>query len=92
MKPPPTEDEIRDWCVRYLSEILEVPLTEIKPEISFVRLGLDSAKAAHFILELEVYTGVELTLEIVATYSTIATLSHYVANLASSEGRGNGRT
>jgi acyl carrier protein len=61
--------------------MLEVPRTEIKPEISFVRLGLDSAKAAHFILELEGYTGVELTLEIVAKYNTITALSHYVANL-----------
>jgi acyl carrier protein len=90
LKPRPTEDEIRDWCVGYLAEILEVPLTEIKPEVSFIRLGLDSAKAAHFILELEAYLGVELTLEIVAEYSSIAALSHYIANLATREGRNNG--
>ena len=53
----PSEAAIRDWCVEYLARTLDLPDHTIDPEITFARLGLDSANSVFLIVELEDWLG-----------------------------------
>jgi acyl carrier protein len=75
----PTESAIRDWCVQYLSRLLDLPLQAINPDAKFARLGLDSANSVYLIVELEEWLGVELTPDLIFEYPTIAELARYLA-------------
>ena len=75
-----SEAEIRDWCADYLARTLELPPAAIAPEIKFARLGLDSARAAHFVLELEDWLNTELDLEMIGDHPTLAELASYLAS------------
>jgi acyl carrier protein len=77
----PTETAIREWCTRYLSQVLDLPPDQIGPDVRLVRLGLDSASAVHFIVELEEWLGAELAPELAFDYPTIAALAGYLAGL-----------
>ena len=76
----PSEAEIRAWCVTYLARSLDRVPAEISTEVKFARLGLDSANAAHFILELEEWLGLELEVEIVGEYPTVAALARHLVS------------
>lgn len=75
----PSETEIRDWCLAYLSRTAENPSIPIEPDIPFAQMGLDSATTAYFIVELEEWAGVELEPELVADYPTVTELARHVA-------------
>ena len=75
----PNEAAIRAWCTTYLAQTLELPAEEIGPEMRFVRLGLDSANAVHFIVELEEWLGIELEPELAFDHPTIAELARHLA-------------
>jgi acyl carrier protein len=79
--PPshPTEANIRDWCVRCVANILDLPVNEISEHDKFARLGLDSASAVHLIVAIEEWLAIEIAPETVADYPTIAALAHYLA-------------
>jgi phthiocerol/phenolphthiocerol synthesis type-I polyketide synthase D len=79
--PPshPTEADIRDWCVRCVANILEVPVNEISAQDKFARLGLDSASSVHLVVALEEWLGIEIAPETVADHPTIAALARHVA-------------
>ena len=74
-----TETEIRDWCLAYIERTLGDSSIPIGPDITFPRMGLDSANSAYFVVELEEWLGVELEPEIVAEHPTIADLGHHLA-------------
>jgi acyl carrier protein len=74
-----TEQNIRDWCIAYLTKMLDDPAIAVGPEASFAELGLDSASSAYFIVELEDWLGTELIPELVFEYPTIAALAHFIA-------------
>jgi acyl carrier protein len=76
-----TEGDIRDWCIAYVGRMVGDRSIPVGPEISFARMGLDSASSAYFIVELEDWLGVELAPEIVAEHPTIAELARHVAGL-----------
>jgi acyl carrier protein len=76
----PNEAAIRDWCTEYLARTLELPVADVGPDIRFVRLGLDSASAVHFIVELEEWLGIELVPELAFDYPTTAELARYLAD------------
>jgi acyl carrier protein len=46
----PSETEIRDWCVKYLTRTLDLPEQTVDPDAKFARLGLDSANALYLIV------------------------------------------
>ena len=48
----PSEAAIRDWCVEYLARTLDLPDQSIDTEMTFARLGLDSANSVFLIVEL----------------------------------------
>ena len=75
-----SEAEIRDWCVDYLGRTLEGIEQPITPEMSFARLGLDSANSMHFMVELEEWLGHELNPEAIFEHPTIAELARYLAD------------
>ncbi len=80
MKPAsPTESDIRDWCVAYLAKTLDDPAVQIAPDITFARMGLDSASSVHLIVELEEWLDVELSPEIIVDHPTIAALARHLA-------------
>ncbi len=74
-----TESEICDWCVAYLRRMLDNPSIAVGPELTFAQMGLDSASAAYFIVELEEWLGTELDPELVYEYPTIARLARHIA-------------
>lgn len=76
-----TESEIRDWCIAYLERMVGDRSIAVGPEISFPRMGLDSASSAYFIVELEDWLGIELAPELVAEHPTIAQLARHLAGL-----------
>ena len=73
------EAEIRDWCIDYLGRTLEGVEQPITPDMSFARLGLDSANSMHFMVELEEWLGYELNPEAIFEHPTIADLARYLA-------------
>ena len=78
----PSEAAIRDWCVAYLARTLDLPDQTIDPEMTFARLGLDSANSVFLIVELEDWLGVELIPDLLFEHPTIAELARYLATRA----------
>jgi len=74
-----TESAICDWCIANLKQTVDDPSIAISPDATFTQMGLDSATAAYFVVELEEWLGHELDPEIVFDYPTIADLAHYIA-------------
>ena len=74
-----SEAAIRDWCVVYLARTLDLPDHTIDPEMTFARMGLDSANSVFFIVELEDWLGLELTPELLFEHPTIGELSRHLA-------------
>ena len=75
----PSEDAIRDWCVAYLARTLDLPDQTIDPEMTFARMGLDSANSVFLIVELEDWLGLELTPELLFEHPTIRVLARHLA-------------
>ena len=78
-KRKPSEGDIRDWCVAYLERTNGDRSIPVGDDISFARMGLDSASAAYFIVELEEWLGLELEPEVVSEHPTIAELAQHLA-------------
>ncbi|MGE5268662.1 MAG: acyl carrier protein [Thiohalocapsa sp.] len=78
-----SEDAIRGWCLDYMRRTIADPAVSVGPDITFARMGLDSASSAYFVVELEEWLGIELDPEIVVTHPTIAELAHHVSGLVS---------
>ena len=78
----PSEAAIRDWCVKYLARTLALPDDTIGPEMTFARLGLDSANSVFLIVELEDWLGLELTPDLLFEYPTIGELARHLATRA----------
>ena len=75
----PTESDIRDWCIAYVTRTVDDPSIAIGPEVPFAQMGLDSATSTYFVVELEEWLGTELDPEVVFDHPTIAALSRHIA-------------
>src|SRR5258708_19108465 len=78
----PREAAIRDWCVEYLARTLDLPDHTIDPEMTFARLGLDSANSVFLIVELDDWLGLELTPDLLFEHPTIGELARHLATHA----------
>ena len=76
---PRTVKEIKNWCVSYIAEILEVASNEIDTTVPFDRYGLDSSAAITLTGDLEEWSGLELDPTLMYDYPTIDTLAEYLA-------------
>jgi acyl carrier protein len=74
-----TQAEARGWCIQHLADLLEVPAADIGAQMTFAELGLDSATAVHFVVEIEGWLGIELVPEIVYEYPTVDALAGFLA-------------
>jgi len=81
----PSEAAIRDWCVGYLARTLDLPEEQIRPDVKFGRLGLDSANSVYLIVELEEWLGLELAPDLLFEHPTILDLARYLAGRAAGE-------
>ena len=77
-----SEAAIRDWCVEYLARTLDLPDHSVDPEMTFARLGLDSANSVFLIVELEDWLGLELTPDLLSEHPTIGELARHLATRA----------
>ena len=84
----PSETEIRDWCLAYLSRTVDNLSIPIGPDIPFPQMGLDSATSAYFIVELEEWVGVELEPELVFDYPTVDELARHIVACGSAANGG----
>ena len=75
----PSEAAIRDWCVEYLARTLDLPDQTIDTEMTFARMGLDSANSVFLIVELEDWLGLELTPDLLFEQPTIRELARKLA-------------
>jgi acyl carrier protein len=77
-RPVVSEADIRVWCLDYLGRNFADASLAGDPDASFAELGLDSVHAAHFIVELEEWLGVELDPELIYEHPTVADLARHV--------------
>ena len=87
MTESPSEPAIREWCLDYLARTLDLPRGQVAPDVEFAQLGLDSASAIHFLVELEEWLGLELTQELIFEYPTVADLARHLAQCHPGPGR-----
>ena len=78
----PSEAAIRDWCVEYLARTLGLSDQSIDTDMTFARMGLDSANSVFLIVELEDWLGLELTPDLLFEYPTVCELARHLAERA----------
>jgi acyl carrier protein len=74
-----TREQISDFCITSLANVLRIPTDRIKTDTKFSRLGLDSAMVVYLLMELEEKLDLELSPDDFYDYPTIDDLSQYLA-------------
>jgi acyl carrier protein len=74
-----TSEEIQDWLVDRLAELLEIPSAEVDVEITFDRYGLDSSAAIGLTGDLADWVGIEIEPTLLYDYPTVEALVQYVS-------------
>jgi acyl carrier protein len=74
-----TREQISDFCVVSLANILRVSQSTVAVDTKFARLGLDSAMVVYLMMELEEKLGLELSPDDFYDYPTVNDLSRYLA-------------
>jgi acyl carrier protein len=77
---------IQAWCVELVGRILDLPASEIDPDVEVDRLGLDSANAVALIMSLEEQLDMEIMPEILFEHSTLKALSVHLASRVGERG------
>jgi acyl carrier protein len=70
-----TREQISDFCVVSLANVLRVPKETVKADAAFSRLGLDSAMVVHLMMELEEKLDLELSPDDFFDYPTVIVMS-----------------
>jgi acyl carrier protein len=74
-----TRQEISEFCVASLDNVLRIPKDRIDTGTKFNRLGLDSAMVVYVMMELEEKLDLELSMDDFYDYPTVDELSRYLA-------------
>jgi acyl carrier protein len=74
-----TQEQISEFCIVSLANVLRIPRDTVEPDAKFNRLGLDSAMVVYVMMELEEKLGVELSPDDFYDYPTVNELSRYLA-------------
>ncbi|TQI75630.1 acyl carrier protein [Bosea sp. AK1] len=77
----PPASEIERFCRSSLAAMLDIDEVGIVPATTFAGLGLDSAAAVHFVLEVEQEYRVELYPGVTQDYPTVAQFVDYLGTL-----------
>jgi acyl carrier protein len=67
--------QIRDWICKYIADILQVPVHDIATDVSFDRLGLDSASAVALVGDLEEWLGFDIDPTLPHDFPTVESLA-----------------
>jgi acyl carrier protein len=73
-----TREQISEFCVASLANVLRVSKDRIEIGTKFNRLGLDSAMLVYLMMELEEKLGLELSTDDFYDYPTVDALSNYL--------------
>jgi acyl carrier protein len=74
-----TPEQISEFCVVSLANVLRMPEQSITTDAKFNRLGLDSAMTIYVMMELEEKLNLELSPDDFYDHPTINELSRYLA-------------
>ncbi len=74
-----TREQISDFCVNSLANVLRIAKERVKTDTKFSRLGLDSAMVVYVQMELEEKLDLELSPDDFYDHPTIDQLSRYLA-------------
>jgi acyl carrier protein len=74
-----TREQISEFCVTSLANVLRIPKNSVGNDTKFTRLGLDSAMVVYLMMELEEKLGIELSPDDFYDYPTVNDLSNYLA-------------
>jgi acyl carrier protein len=70
-----TREQISDFCIISLANVLRVPRETVEVDAVFNRLGLDSAMVVYLMMELEEKLDLELSPDDFYDYPTVNALS-----------------
>jgi acyl carrier protein len=70
-----TREEISEFCIVSLANVLRIPKETVRVEAAFNRLGLDSAMVVYLMMELEEKLDLELSPDDFYDYPTVNDLS-----------------
>jgi acyl carrier protein len=73
-----TREQISEFCVASLANVLRVAKNTITTDAKFSRLGLDSAMIVYLMMELEEKLNLELSPDDFYDYPTVNDLSLYL--------------
>lgn len=73
-----TREQISEFCVASLANVLRVAKNTITTDTKFTRLGLDSAMIVYVMMELEEKLSLELSPDDFYDYPTVNDLSLYL--------------
>jgi acyl carrier protein len=73
-----TREQISEFCIGSLANVLRIPTDAVEADAIFNRLGLDSAMVVYLMIELEEKLGVELSPDDFYDYPTVNALSRYL--------------
>ncbi|MEA5581856.1 acyl carrier protein [Nodularia harveyana UHCC-0300] len=76
-------EEIQDWLISEMADILEITPDEIDIKMLFDEYGLDSSMIIGMMGELEVWLGCNLDPTLVYDYSTIGDLAEHIGSILS---------
>ena len=78
--PPSSLDNIRDWLVQQIAELLGISPDEIDPSKSLESFGIASRDAITLVGDLETWTGLSLSPTLVYEYPTIDAIARHIAS------------
>jgi acyl carrier protein len=73
-----TREQISEFCIVSLANLLRVPRETVRVDAQFNRLGLDSAMVVHLMMDLEEKLGVDLSPDDFYDHPTVNALSHFL--------------
>jgi len=73
------KEEIRDWLIAYIADLLGISKVDVDPTLEFERFGLDSAAATSMTGDLEDWLGYAADPTLPYDFPTINTLAGELA-------------
>ncbi len=75
----PNREEIRDWMVSYLADLLQMDPKEIDTSISLEAYGVDSTAAAGLSADLDEWLGIDVDANVAFEFPTVDALVEYLS-------------
>ncbi|AOY83401.1 acyl carrier protein [Moorena producens JHB] len=76
-KNGPTVDEVQEWLISYLSQLLDLEIEEISTSTSFNRYGLDSSASISLTSDFGDWISKEIDPTILYSYPTIEAMAEH---------------